>query len=424
MNTSDVFSLAFRTVRSNKLRSGLTISIIAFGIMALVGIITAIKAMNQKFSESFSTMGANSFTIRFKERNIRFGGGGNEVKLKKKGEKKEKISSLGKNITRKDAELFMQRFTFPATKSISIFGNRNNIASHESRKTTPNITLFGGDENYLMLNGFSLQSGRNMNKMDVHTGRNVCILGSDVANTLFKEGISRAVNSVIRLNNIPYRVLGVLESRGSTFGFSRDNIIITSYTNVDRNFPSGYSFVLAVMSNDLLKVNAAMGEAEGVFRSIRKLSTTEESNFVIDRSDSIAEKAINSLRFLTISATVIGLITLIGAAIGLMNIMLVSVSERTREVGLIKAIGGKSKMVSLQFLLEAIIISVLGAILGIILGIIVGNLFSFVLQTGFVIPWDWVFYGIIICTIVGLLAGLYPAMKAGKLNPIEALRYE
>ena len=424
MNTSDVFSLAFRTVRSNKLRSGLTISIIAFGIMALVGIITAIKAMNQKFSESFSTMGANSFTIRFKERNIKFGGGGKEVKLKKKGAKKEKISSLGKNITKKDAELFMQRFTFPATKSVSIFGNRNNIASHESRKTTPNITLFGGDENYLILNGFSLQLGRNLNSMDVHTGRNVCILGYDVANTLFKEGISRAVNSVIRLNNIPYRVLGVLESRGSTFGFSRDNVIITSYTNVDRNFPSGYSFVMAVMTNDLQQVNAAMGEAEGVFRSIRKLATTEESNFVIDRSDSIAEKAINSLRFLTISATVIGLITLIGAAIGLMNIMLVSVSERTREVGLIKAIGGKSKMVSRQFLLEAIIISVLGALLGIVLGVMVGNLFSFVLNTGFVIPWDWVLYGIVICTIVGLLAGLYPAMKAGKLNPIEALRYE
>jgi putative ABC transport system permease protein len=425
MKFRDIFLLAFRTIRSNKLRTGLTVSIIAFGIMALVGIITAIKAMNQKFTESFSTMGANAFTVRFKERDIRFGGGNNrEVKLSKKGKRKEKKSSLGKNITKEEAENFIKRFNFPGIKGISIFGNRNNIASHESRKTSPNIVMFGGDENYLLLNGFSLQYGRNLNRMDVQTGRNVCVLGYDVAKKLFKESIERAVNAVVRINNIPYRVLGVLESRGSTLGFSRDNVIITTYENVDRNFPSGYSYVMAVMTNDLLKVNEAMGEAEGTFRAVRKLNTTEENNFVMDRSDSVVEKAMNSLRFLTVSATVIGLITLIGAAIGLMNIMLVSVSERTREVGLVKAIGGKSKIVSRQFLLEAIIISMLGAVFGIILGILVGNLFSMVLNTGFVVPWNWVLYGIIICSAVGLLAGLYPALKAGRLNPIEALRYE
>ncbi len=426
MKFRDIFLLAFRTIRSNKLRTGLTVSIIAFGIMALVGIITAIKAMNQKFTESFSTMGANAFTVRFKERQLRMGGGNNnnEIKLSKKGKRKEKKSSLGKIITKDEAENFIQRYDFPGIKGVSIFGNRNNIASHENRKTSPNIVVFGGDDNYLLLNGFSLQYGRNLNRMDVQTARNVCLLGYDVAKKLFKEGVERSVNSVVRINNIPYRVLGVLESRGSTFGFSRDNVIISTYRNIDRNFPSGYSFVMAVMTPDLLKVNEAMGEAEGTFRAIRKLNTTEENNFVLDRSDSVAEKAMNSLRFLTVSATVIGLITLIGAAIGLMNIMLVSVSERTREVGLVKAIGGKSKMVSRQFLLEAIIISVLGAVFGIILGIMVGNLFSVVLNTGFVVPWNWVLYGIIICTIVGLLAGLYPALKAGRLNPIEALRYE
>jgi putative ABC transport system permease protein len=425
MKFRDVFVLAFRTIRSNKLRTGLTVSIIAFGIMALVGIITAIKAMNQKFTESFSTMGANAFTVRYKERNIRFGGDNNsDIKVSKKGKKKEKKSSLGKIITKDEAENFINRYDFPGIKGISIFGSRNNIASHETRKTSPNVLIFGGDDNYLLLNGFTLQYGRNLNRMDVQTGRNVCVLGYDVANKLFKESVERAVNAVVRINNIPYRVLGVLESRGSTFGFSRDNIIISTYRNIDRNFPSGFSFVMAVMTNDLLKVNEAIGEAEGTFRAIRKLNTTEENNFVMDRSDSVAEKAMNSLRFLTVSATVIGLITLIGAAIGLMNIMLVSVSERTREVGLIKAIGGKNKMVSRQFLLEAIIISVLGALFGILLGIMVGNLFSIVLNTGFVVPWNWVFYGIIICTAVGLLAGLYPALKAGRLNPIEALRYE
>jgi putative ABC transport system permease protein len=426
MKFLDVLSLAYRTVRSNKLRTGLTISIIAFGIMALIGIITAIKAMNQKFSESFSTMGANAFTIRFKERNFHFGGDNNnrEIKVSKRGKRKEKKSSLGKMITKDEAELFVKMFQYPAIKSISVFGNRNNIASYEERKTSPNVMLFGGDENYLLLNGFTLAAGRNLNRMDVETGSNVCLLGYDVAQKLFREGIERSVNSIVRVNNIPFRVLGVLSSRGSSFGFSRDNVIITSYNNVDRNFPASRSYVVAIMTNDLREVNQAMGEAEGTFRAIRKMVVTEENNFVLDRSDSIAEKAMNSLGFLTISATVIGLITLIGAAIGLMNIMLVSVSERTKEVGLIKAIGGKSKLVRRQFLLEAIIISVLGAMFGIIFGILAGNLFSVVLNTGFVVPWTWVMYGIIICSIVGLMAGLYPALKAGRLNPIEALRYE
>ena len=405
MTFRDTFSLAFRTIRSNKLRTGLTVAIIAFGIMALIGIITAIKAMNQKFTESFSTMGANAFTIRYKDR-ATFFGNGREIKLSKKNAKKEKKSSLGRLITQDEAEQFVKRYEFPGIKSISIFGNRNNIASHQARKTNPNVTLFGGDENYLLLNGFTLLSGRNINRIDVQTGRNVCILGYDVASKLFKEGVKMADNAVIRINNVPFRVLGVLESRGSTFGFSRDNVIITTYPNVAKNFPAGFSYVVAVMTKDILQVPVAMGEAESTFRAVRKLNTTEDNNFVLDRSDSIAEKAMNSLRFLTISATVIGLITLIGAAIGLMNIMLVSVSERTREVGLIKAIGGKSKTISRQFLLEAVIISVLGAFFGIILGIMVGNVFSMVLNTGFVVPWDWVLYGIIICTAVGLLAGL------------------
>lgn len=425
MNFLDILSLAYRTVRSNKLRTGLTISIIAFGIMALIGIITAIQAMNQKFSESFSTMGANGFTLRLKERNFHFGGGdNNDVKLSKAGKRKEKKSNLGKNITKEEAELFVKTFKYPSFKSISIFGNRNNIVSYEDRKTSPNVTLLGGDENYLLLNGFNLSLGRNMSPADVQSGSNICLLGYDVAKRLFKEGIERAVNSMIRLNNIPYRVLGVLESKGSTFGFSRDNVVITSYTNVERNFATGRSYVVAVMTSDLHQVPEAIGEAEGVFRAIRKLTVTEDNNFVLDRSDSIAEKAMKSLGFITISAMVIGLITLIGAAIGLMNIMLVSVAERTKEVGLIKAIGGKSKLVRRQFLLEAVIISVMGAIFGIVLGILVGNLFSVVLNTGFVVPWVWVSYGIIICTIVGLLAGLYPALKAGRLNPIDALRYE
>ena len=423
MNIGDIISIAFRNVRGNKLRTGLTVAIIAFGIMALIGIITAIGAMNQKFSESFSTMGANAFTIRYKERNIHFGGGGDDVKLSKKGKRKEKKSNLGKKITKDEAELFVQRYQYPSYKSISIFGTRNALVSHDDKKTSPNVLLYGGDENYVMLNGFSLASGRNMNRMEVNSGTNVCLLGYDVAKSLFREP-QMATNSQVKINNVPYRVLGVLASRGSSFGFSRDNIVITSYNNIDRNFQSGSSYIIAVMTNDLRQVYEAMGEAEATFRPIRRLAITEENNFSLDRSDSVAERAMNSLGFLTISAKVIGFITLIGAAIALMNIMLVSVSERTKEVGLVKAIGGKSMTVGGQFLLEAVIISMLGAFFGIILGILFGNSASLLFNTGFVVPWDWVFGGIAICSFVGLLAGIYPALKAGRLNPIEALRYE
>lgn len=424
MHTSDVFSLAYRTVRSNLLRTGITVAIIAFGIMALIGIITAIQAMNQKLIESFSTMGANGFTLRYKERNIHFGNGGSDLKVSKKSNRKEKKSNLGKSIKMDEAEQFVQYYTFPSQVGVSVLASRDAIVNAGTKKTSPNIVVFGGDENYIPLNGFTLKWGRNFSRQEVQSGANVCLMGHDVAVKLFKAAPSKAVNAIVRMDGIPYRVIGVLGSRGSSFGFSRDNIIIAGYKNIKRKYTNSNSFALGVMTNDINQVDQAMGEAEGLFRSIRKLSTTEESNFVLDRSDSIAEKAMKSLGFLTVSATVIGLITLIGAAIGLMNIMLVSVTERTKEVGLIKAIGGKSKAVRQQFLGEAILISLAGAFFGIVLGIIIGNLFSLVLGTGFVVPWNWVVYGIIICTAVGLLAGLYPAIKAGRLNPIQALRYE
>lgn len=424
MNTADVFSLAYRTVRSNKLRTGITVAIIALGIMALVGIITAIQAMNQKLTESFSTMGANGFTLRYKQRNIHFGNDNEELKVSKRGARKEKKSNLGKIITIDEAEDFVARYNFPATAGISTVATRNAIASFGSIKTSPNVFLFGGDEAYLDLNGFEITAGRNFSRQEVQSATSVCLLGYDVSKKLFGERSSKGVNSIIRINGIPYRVIGVLASRGSSFGFSRDNIIITGYRSIERNFTDNGSYSIGVKTHDLKQVQEGMGEAEGVFRAVRKLNTTEESNFVLDRSDSVAEKAMNSLGFLTVSVTVIGLITLIGAAIGLMNIMLVSVTERTKEVGLIKAIGGRSRTVRQQFLSEAVLISVLGAVIGIVLGILIGNLFSMILNTGFVVPWGWIVYGIVICTVVGLLAGLYPALKAGKLNPIEALRYE
>ena len=195
------------------------------------------------------------------------------------------------------------------------------------------------------------------------------------------------------------------------------------YKNVEK-LSANNAYTIGVKVDQINQVENAMGEAEGLFRALRKLNTTEESNFVVERSDSVAERAINVLSYLTAAIVVIGFITLVGSAIGLMNIMLVAVTERTKEVGLIKAIGGKSKTVRQQFLSEAILISLLGALFGILFGLLFGNLLAMLLSADFTVPWKWIGYGIAICGTVGLLAGLYPALKAGKLNPIEALRYE
>ncbi|MDQ6610321.1 MAG: ABC transporter permease [Bacteroidota bacterium] len=422
MKATDVFSLSFRTIRSNGLRSAITIAIIALGITALVGIITAIQAMNQKLTESFSTMGANGFSIRFKERGFRLGNN-RQMNVKRKGARQEKGSNLGQPVSLQEAEEFVHYFHYPSQVSIAAFAGNNNIVSTSSKKTSPIIALFGSDVNYLDLNGFAISFGRNFTKGEVESAANVCILGYEVAAKLYGDDVSRAINKEIRINNIPFIAVAVLSRKGSTFGFSRDNVALIGYKNLARNFLYN-SFTIGVKTPEISRVEEAIGEAEGTFRNVRKLAVTEESNFSLERSNSIAEKAITSLRYITAAVTIIGLITLIGAAIGLMNIMLVAVAERTKEVGLIKAIGGKKSSIHLQFLTEAVIISVAGALIGIAFGIGLGNLFGLLLQTNFVIPWNWIVYGIVICSIVGLVAGLYPAIKAGRLNPIEALRYE
>jgi putative ABC transport system permease protein len=406
------------------LRTGITVAIIALGIASLVGIRTAIEAMTQKFTESFSAMGANGFSLRYRQMFRMQNNQGSQKE--KKGQRKEKQSNQNKPITKLEAENFKQAFRFPSQVGLSLSGTNGATVNFENKKTNPTVRISGGDDNFVDLNGYKITSGRNLNDLDVASGRNVCLLGKDVATALFGDNMERPVEKIIKVNNIPFRVIGVLKEKGSTLGFSWDNSVITSYNTVRRFFANSNnpSFSVGIKVKDIQLLDVAMGEAEGTFRAVRKLTTTEGNNFLVDKSDSFVDMLLKNLQWLTVSAIVIGFITLMGAAIGLMNIMLVAVTERTKEVGLIKAIGGKQRNVRNQFLYESIIISLLGAAFGIFIGILLGNSVSMLMNTGFVVPWSWVFLGIVICTIVGLLAGLYPAFKASRLNPIEALRYE
>jgi putative ABC transport system permease protein len=426
MKLADTFSLALRTVRGNRLRTGITVAIIALGIMALIGIRTAIEAMNQSIYENFTLLGANTFVIHFRSRDF-FGGDGNqEVKrTSRKDADKVKKSQEGVPITYRQAESFKERFHFPASVSISQTGDFNATVFYGGRKTNPTVRVLGGDENYLYSSGYQLAVGRNFSQLDIETGRNVVILGMDVATKLYGELWRTAENSLIRIGGTRYRVIGVLQAKGASSLLSLDNIVITSLNNVRRVYQGTFSTMnLSVTVHDIRQMDAAIGEATGVFRVVRGLSVTESNNFYIDRSDSLAEQLEQVLGNVSLAAILIGFITLVGAAIGLMNIMLVAVSERTREIGLVKSLGARKKTIRTQFLLESMIISLFGAAFGIFLGVCVGNLFSLVVSTGFVIPWLWAGIGIFVCAVTGLLAGLWPAIKASRLDPIVALRYE
>lgn len=426
MTYKDSLQLSWKNVKGNKLRTGITVIIMALGIFALILIITAITAASNSLTSSFSTMGANAFSLRFKERNINFGGGRRDTEVRKKSSLKEKKSKMGLVITYDEARMFKERYDFPGAKvGIALRGPSGIVVNTNQRKTNPDVNMYGGDENYLELNGYSIRAGRNFTAGEIESGRNICMLGIGVATKLFPDNVLKAVDAVVNVDHVPYRVIAVLEEKSSSAFFNTSRVVITPYNNVRRLYATPRStYTIAAMVNDLKLMDMASAEAEGVFRTIRKLDVKEESNFYIDKSDSIAQSLLKNLGFLEKGTIGIAFITLIGAAIGLMNIMLVAVNERTKEIGLSKALGCTAKDVRSQFLFESVLISLMGAAAGILAGVLVGNLVALLLNTGFVVPWAWVIAAVFVCSLVGLAAGLYPAHKASKLDPIVALRYE
>jgi putative ABC transport system permease protein len=403
--------ISVRAIQSNRVRAVLTICIIAIGIMALVGILTAIDAIKSSLTNQFTMMGANSFTITSRGMNIMVN-----------GESEYRIKNHSR-ISYREATEFKGKFAEPALVSISFNASGGSTIKYGSEETNPTIYLTGVDEDYLAVSGYEISSGRNFSIDEIQMNRRLILIGSEVSKDIFMTDID-PVGKEISVAGLKFVVAGVLKSKGAS-AINTDNVCFIPITTARQYFSRpNMNFSISVMPINPANLDIMTGEAEAVFRIVRNLDPRDESDFNVTKSDNIVALLLKNLKYVTLAATIIGLVTLFGAAVGLMNIMLVSVSERTREIGVRKAVGAKPRTIKNQFLFESILIGQLGGVFGIILGILIGNIVSSMLKSDFIIPWLWVMMGVVVCFIVGVVSGYAPALKAANIDPIEALRYE
>jgi len=407
---TDNIRLATRAIKGNKLRTILTLFIIAIGISALIAIITATEGITRKLTSSFSEMGANTFSIK------------NDGGLKRTRPGKKAVAG-NENITLFEANEFKRKYKFPSIIAVSALVDPAAIVRYDNKKTNPNVKVFGIDENYLKAGGFSISGGRTFTNHEVQNGQNVALIGIDLVDNLFDNKDS-VLQRQISIGNTKYTIVGILASKGNSQVSSDNQVMIPVLTAKYNLGNQNTSYIINVMIADASLIDQAIEECYGTFRTVRKLALGAENNFALLKSDRLASQVIDQLSYVRYATLVIGFLTLVGAGIGLMNIMLVSVNERTREIGISKAIGARKNTILMQFLVESVAICMIGGVIGIILGILLGNLVGLALSSGFIMPWLWMILGIVFTFIIGLLAGIYPAMKAANLDPVEALRYE
>ena len=402
--------IALKSIKTQLLRTILTVVIIGIGIWSLVGILSAVEAMEKSISGSFTSMGSNTFNIQR-----------NNFNIQRRGGERKKVNPI---ISYQNIREFLAIYEYPTTQtSLSFIGTRAAEVKFESEKTDPEVQVYGINEFYLENTGTEIDNGRNFTIFDIQNNNKVCIIGSDFLKSLFLN--DNPIGKTISIRGVKFKVVGVLESKGSTFGNNQDLRILIPIQVARGIFTEpNIDYTISIMVKEKELLNAAQDEAIITFRNIRRLSPIEKDNFGIERSDDLINRIASITGYLEIAAWIISIITILGSSIALMNIMLVSVTERTREIGVRKALGAKNTTISTQFFIETIVIGQIGSVLGIILGILTGLAFSSFFESEFSLPWIPMIWATIITFVVAIIAGFYPAMKASKLDPIESLRYE
>lgn len=401
--------IAMESIRGQILRTILTVVIMAIGIWALVGILSAVKALESTISSDFASMGANTFSIQ------RY-----EFEVQGLSERTKVHPVISYNNVRD----FISKYDFPGTKtSLSFRATGQAEVKYGSEKTDPEVQIYGVNEHYLENTGSEIDAGRNFTVFDIQNNNHVCVIGSDFLKQMFKN--EDPIDKVISIRGVRFTIIGVLEAKGSAFGNNQDLKILIPVQVARSMYTSPYiNYNISVKVDQKEFMESAQDEAIITFRRVRGLSPMEENNFGMERSDDLIDRVNSITGYLSTAAWIISIITILGSSIALMNIMLVSVTERTREIGVRKAMGAKRSTISIQFFIETIVIGQFGSILGILLGILTGYIFARSFDFEFDLPWAAIIWATIITFIVAVIAGSYPAAKAARLDPVESLRYE
>ncbi len=405
----EIIKVALRSLHANRLRSSLTILGIVVGIFSIISISTVIAMLQSSIEEGVSALGQNVFQIQ-KWPAVQTGGNWAEFRNRK-------------DITIEDYYGLKEKLVEAQSVGAEQWrGGR--LLKYGNVETNPNVSVCGCTQEAFPNNDWIVETGRALNNNDEQRFERVIVLGSDVAEKLFAH--TEPIGQEIKVDGYKLKVIGVLESKGGgAFGRNQGNdcmIPITTWQNMYGKRENSVNITVKVESKEVY--NDIMEKAEGYMRTIRKVPAGKPNDFDIYSNESILSQINNITSGVRIGAMVIGLIALLAAGVGIMNIMLVSVTERTKEIGIRKAIGAKKSNILIQFLMEAVILSLIGGIAGIILGVAVGNYAGSLLEAAAVIPMDWVLVGVLLCVIIGITFGTYPAFKAANLDPIEALRYE